>query len=258
MTETKHSHPHPGELTTPDDPKAKEVHEKALRLHKASLQTITVKQDKDTVVLHPIAAVDRNGVAAPLYETDIARAKPGSDKYGFVYPSLHIQWAKNNPKEFLQWLGEATAVRWLNSKAKAVFQNLADEACSDLIVDGKPQYYMVKGKPTDEVKPDYTTFNLDEFLALAEDLSPRSETLAEINSALYSLAEEMSNLDIDTFLAKYSDQVQAITEFKNAQLTIRNQMISYKTAADKKRHHKATDLADGTEETPSTEPVAHN
>jgi hypothetical protein len=224
----------------------KDAFEKELAIYQASKQVITVKEGKDTKSLTPIAVVWRNGVAAPLYDTDVARAKKGSDKEGWAYPAPHVQWAKENSDKFLQWIGVPVVVRWAASKVKQIAQSLAEEACDDLRnQDGNIVHYMVKGKPSDDAKPDYTTFDLGAFLELMADLSPRSETLSEINEAIMTLVEEMSNLDLDEYQKKFGD-VEGAVRFKQDFSNLRSQAASYKQAKDKKKRHKTTtSLEDG-------------
>ncbi len=242
------SFPAPHPLAHDATKEQKEEHEKALALHNAMKQTITVKEDKDVKVLKPIAAVYRNGIAAPLYETDIARVKAGSDKAGLTYPSIHLQWAKDHTSEFLQWLGNAVSIRWCVSKLKGVAQNLMEEACDDLRgPDGKIQYYMIKGKPSDDAKPDYSTFSATAFLELMEDLSPRSETLAEINAAIMDIVNQMSELEVMDYIAKYGP-TEGPQLYSTAMLKLKHDAQSYKSAKEKKKRHKTT-LVEGAEDT---------
>lgn len=242
------SFPAPHPLAHDATKEQKEEHEKALALHNAMKQTITVKEDKDVKVLKPIAAVFRNGIAAPLYETDIARVKAGSDKAGLTYPSIHLQWAKDHTSEFLQWLGNATSIRWCVSKLKGVAQALMEEACDDLRgPDGKIIYYQSKGKNTDDAKPDYQTFNPKAFLDLMEDLSPRSETLAEINAAIMDIVNQMSELEVMEYIAKYGSE-EGPKLYSEAMKKLKHDAQSYKSAKEKKKRHKTT-LVDGAEET---------
>lgn len=244
---------HPGELHPQANKEQQEAHAKQLALHNAMKQTINVKEGKDVKTLTPIAAVYRNGVAAPLYATDIERVKEGSDKKGLAYPCVHIQWAKDHAQEFLQWIGIPTVVRWASSKLKGVAQNLLEEACDDLKdVAGNVVYYVVKGKRSDDPKPDYSTFDINNYLELMEDLSPRSETLVEINNAILGLVEEMVNLDLDSFVTKYGPE-RGIAEYGVALKAIKQQVESYKLAKDKKRRHKTTSLAEGADTDSTTE-----
>lgn len=222
-------------------------YDKALGLYKASQQVITVKEGKDTKTITPVAAVWRNGIAVPLYATDVARAKKGSDKEGWAYPAPHVQWAKENAQAFFSWIGAPVLVRWAASKVKQIAQNLAEEACQDLKDSaGNIQYYMVKGKPTEDAKPDYTTFDINAFLDLMADLSPRSETLADINEAIYALAEEMTNLDITEYITAASgDAVAGVAAYKKDMDNLKTQVMSYKSAKDKKKRHKTTTLEEG-------------
>jgi hypothetical protein len=201
--------------------------------------TINVKEGKDVKTLSPITAVVRNGVALPLFYTDMERAK--GDKAGVAYLAPHPQWIKDNTPTFLTWLGDVIIRRWCGSKIKNVLQGLNEEACADLVVDGVVQLY-----PNKNPKPDYQQFDIQEYVDLVEELSPRSETVAEINEQLKSLANELADLNDEDF--------KTIEEFRAAKLVLKNQIKSYILALDKKKRHKAETLTEGEEDTtPATQ-----
>lgn len=203
---------------------------------------LNVKEGKETKVLEPITAVVRNGVALPLFTTDMDRAK--GDKAGIAYLAPHPQWIKDNTPTFLVWLGDVIIRRWCGSKIKNVLQGLNEEACADLVVDGVVQLYPNKNPKIKEPKPDYTQFDIQEYVDLVEELSPRSETLAEINEQITQLASDLADLNDEDF--------KTIEEFRAAKLILKNQIKSYILARDKKKRHKADALTEGDGEETTT------
>lgn len=199
---------------------------------------ITVKEGKDVKVLKPVTAVVRNGVALPLFETDIERAK--GEKVGVTYLAPHAQWVKDNTALFIQWLGDVIVRRWCASKIKNVLQGLNEEACADLVdKEGNIVFYPNKNPKIKEPKPDYQQFSLQEYVDLVEELSPRSETLVEINEAIISLANELAELDPDAYAAT----PEGNAAYRKDRLAIKSQIQSYMLAKDKKKRHKAETLA---------------
>lgn len=148
----------------------------------------------ETAQQTPVAVITRNGIDLPLFETEIKRA--GEDKKGVKYPAPDKKWLAQNLDKVTQWIGPDQIASWVNGKLKQQFQGLFEEAC----------------EPKDPTKPDgdvdYATFNLEDFIKLATELSPRGESMNDLKDRQADLLAQMIELDMDN-----PDDVQLYKKF---------------------------------------------